>query len=362
MELKCLEPLLEHGDTISSSWVAGSMSSGDSEMLERDPKLLECQNADSDTADNDSRTPPGEQGGRGSMDVGLLVRLCGSALLGEGVAEQRSSFVGDRPRRLVKTSILLSRSTLTAANFSASLTLSRTPSSSHSSSLIFASLTSESSSNICSCDFNPASTPKRCSVSSLSLSAKCFSQSDTSSRSDRDSAVRARTFDERALPVLGDVTDSNLALAVESCASRCSIYFAASELADRGLGRFSFRLLTCFTKGALKGGGVFPFNDPSRNFTMLAGGIFGFVGEPLLLASLYQEFPTPSLGAVAVLSSKICPNPDRGETRRRRFELWISCSMFTGLGGMSSPYNIRLSGLIGEFSRFAGRLKDSDVC
>ena len=236
------------------------------------------------------------------------------------------------------------------------------PSSSHSSSLTFASLTSISSSNICSRVFSPVSTSERCFTSSFNLSAKWRSQSEISWRSERDSAVRALSFDERALPVLGDVTESNLALAAESCASRCSMYFAASELVDRGLGRFSLRFLICFTRGALKGGGVFPFNDPSRSFMILIGAIFGFVGEPLLLVSLYHELPIPPLAPVAVLSSKICPNPVRGEIRLRRFELWISCNMFTGLGGRSSPYNIRLSGLIGECSRFAERPKDSDAC
>ena len=87
IELNCLEPRSGLGGIASSSEIAESIPSGDSDMLDADPKLLECQKVDSDTVDNDNRTPPGEQGTRGSMDLGLGVLLCGSALLGEEVAE-----------------------------------------------------------------------------------------------------------------------------------------------------------------------------------------------------------------------------------------------------------------------------------
>lgn len=125
-ELNCLEPRFDTGDTISSSCIAVALvPSEDSEMLEVDPKLLACRNADSDTVDKDDPTPPGEKGTRGSIDLGRGVLLCRSALLGEEFAEESSSLVGDRTSRLVNTSILLSKSTLTASNPSASLTLVR---------------------------------------------------------------------------------------------------------------------------------------------------------------------------------------------------------------------------------------------
>ena len=153
----CLDSLLEPGDRMLSSQpgdckfcpsASSTASSGDSMRLDDESILLGCQNADSETVDSDSRTPPDGEGILGSIDFGLGVRLIGSALTGDVAVEQTSSLLGDSARRFVKISIRFSRPMFTSSRPSASPTLTRMLSVSHSSSAILASFNSMSFSSV----------------------------------------------------------------------------------------------------------------------------------------------------------------------------------------------------------------------
>lgn len=173
-------------------------------MLAGDAMLFGCQKADSETVAKDNCKPPGDEGNLSSIDVGLGVRLDGSALCGEVVADEASSFMGDWTSMFVNTSILFSRRTFMALSSSVSRNFARMLSSSHSSSPIFAPFKSISSSNWRIYCLNSISTSLRRSFSSCTLTSYSFSQSATSCFKLRFSTISALNFADRFLVADGD--------------------------------------------------------------------------------------------------------------------------------------------------------------
>ncbi len=191
--------------------------SGEGDAVEVDAVLLlgrrYCM---SEEVLSERRSEPGDGGIRGIIDLGREIRLCGSSLLGDVAAEHRSSLVGDRTSRLVRRSILRSRSVLTNSKPSAFLTRVFKFPISHSRSLTLLSFASTSSSKACKRSIKDISTSASWSLSSLTLSSNFCSQSSTCWRRERASEFRVRSLAARVLWEVGDMSESSFVFTARS--------------------------------------------------------------------------------------------------------------------------------------------------